>query len=551
MDVNKALQEALKHLQSGNLHTAKDIYTQILSIHPDNINALHFLGLTHYQDGNLDTALRYITKAVVLGPNYADAQNNLGNVLLDMGRTDDAVTCFRKAISLNPGLCNAYINLGTIFQKQGNLDEAVNYYQRAAECDPVNAEIHFTLGLIHQQKGNIDTAIDCYKNAVRHDADFFPANHALGITLQNKGLIADAIPFHQKAIQLNPTIPELYYNLGVALQETGHFDNAIAQYRKAVELKPDYAESYLNISLIHLLTGNFKDGWREFEWRWKSELFGNRIFSQPSWDGSDIRGRTILVYAEQGLGDTIQFIRYVPLLARRGTKVIVECQKELTSLLKDVGGIDQIVERGDPLPEFDVHCPLLSLPLLFNTTLENIPAEIPYISVDPTKVEKWRGKVEQVNAKLRIGLVWAGKPTYQKVRHRSFPLSLFAPLANLEGIALYSLQKGEASQQVKNPPDGLKIIDYTNEIADFSDTAAFIENLALIISVDTSVAHLAGAMGKPTWTLLPFIPDWRWLLNREDSPWYPTMRLFRQPKPGDRQAVIEKITEELRNTIPI
>lgn len=549
MDVNKAIQEALRHQQAGNLQAAMDIYSQILSIQPENINALHFLGLAHYQEGDLDTALRYITKAVTLGPNYADAYNNLGSVLRDMGRTDDAIICFRKAISLSSGLCNAYVNLGSIFQKQGNIDDAVTYYEKAAACSPENAEIHFALGLIHQQKGNIEKAIDSYRKAIQQDSDFFPAYHALGMTLQNSGLIEEATPFHKKAIELNPDVPELYHNLGVALQELGQLDDAIVQYQKAIELNHDSVESRLNIAIIHLLTGNFRDGWREFEWRRKSELFGSRTFSQPSWDGSDIRGRTILVHAEQGLGDTIQFVRYVPLVARRGARVILECQKELTSLLRHVGGTEQIIARGDPLPGFDLHCPLLSLPLIFDTTLESIPADVPYIHADPVIAEKWRDKVVPGGAKLKVGLVWAGRPTYHKVRHRSYALSLFSPLVDLKGITWYSLQKGEASEQAKNPPQGLELIDYTDEINDFADTAALIENLDLIISVDTSVVHLAGAMGKPVWTLIPFVPDWRWLLNRGDSPWYPTMRLFRQPKLGDKQAVISRIVEELRKVL--
>jgi hypothetical protein len=252
-----------------------------------------------------------------------------------------------------------------------------------------------------------------------------------------------------------------------------------------------------------------------------------------------------LLYAEQGLGDTIQFIRYAPLVAQRGADVIVYCQNELTSLIKDMDGIRQVISYGDPLPVFHIHSPLLRLPLIFGTTLENIPTKTPYISVNQALIHKWKEKVKNDTSQLKIGLVWAGIPGHKNDRNRSCSLDIFSPLANIHDTTFYSLQKGDAAEQAKSPPEGLKLVDYTEEIHDFSDTAALIENLDLVISVDTAVAHLSGALNKPVWTLLPFAPDWRWLLNRNDSPWYSTMRLFRQPSHGDWVSVISSVVREL------
>ena len=268
-------------------------------------------------------------------------------------------------------------------------------------------------------------------------------------------------------------------------------------------------------------------------------------FSQPICDGSDIAGLTILIYVEQGVGDAIQFIRYVPLVTQACDKVIIECHRDLSALFQNIEGVKQVMVQGEPLPNFDIQCPLLSLPSVFNTTLKNIPSRVPYISLDSVLVQKWKDRVQHDDSKLRIGLVWSGSPKYKNDRNRSCSLADFAPFSKFADITFYSLQKGKASEQAKNPPEGMKLIDCSEDLNDFTDTAALIENLDLVISVDTAVAHLAGAIGNPVWTLLPFAPDWRWMLNREDSPWYPTMRLFRQPSPRDWESVIDSILREL------
>jgi FKBP-type peptidyl-prolyl cis-trans isomerase 2 len=439
---------------------------------------------------------------------------------------------------------------GVELQDKGQIDEAIVYYQKAIDQNPNHIGAYYNLGVAFQGKGLIDQAIVYYEIAIGYNQEFVDAHHNLGVAFKEKGQFDEALICFQRVLQLKPDHAGAYYNAGNVLVAKGRYDDAMQFYRKAIEIDPGNADAHWNTALLNLLSGNFEEGWKGYEWRWKLKgVMAGRQFSQPLWDGSDLNGRTILLYAEQGFGDTLQFIRYAPLVAKRGAKVAVECQKELTALLGNVKGIERIIPHGEALPEFDVRYPLLSLPLIFNTTLQNIPAEIPYLSVEPSLVLRWGARIASNNGQFKIGLVWSGDPGLKNDRSRSCSLDIFSPLAHYDHITFYSLQKGEASAQANNPPKDLKLIDYTEEISDFADTAAFILNLDLVISIDTAVAHLAGALGKPVWTLLPFVPDWRWMLNREDSPWYPTMRLFRQPAPGDWESVVNRIEETLKHHI--
>jgi hypothetical protein len=388
--------------------------------------------------------------------------------------------------------------------------------------------------------------MECYQKALEIDPAFANAHNSVGAILQEKGEIDKAIESYKKAIEDNPDFYEAYFNIGIAAQwEKVHIDEAIKYYRDAIRVKPDFVEAHVSLSSVLLLSGNFKEGWQEYEWRRKLNDHSPYDFTQPLWDGSDMSGRTILVYAEQGFGDTIQFMRYVPLIAEKGAKVIVECQGELKPLLERMEGLEYVITQGARLPEFDAHCPLLSLPMILGTELKSIPANIPYISADPDVSKKWKDRIQKWKDNIKIGLVWSGDSKFKNDRLRSCALTTFSPLAKFEGTTYFSLQKGETAEQAKTPPEGMEIIDFTDEIKDFGDTAGLIENLDLIISVDTAVAHLAGALGKPVWTLLTFASDWRWMLDRKDSPWYPTMKLFRQPSAGDWQSVIERVKKEL------
>jgi tetratricopeptide (TPR) repeat protein len=551
MKKDKALQSAYQHYQAGDLNQAGNTFKKILKVEPDNIDALRMLGGICYQLGDFDNAIIYIKKEIEIAPSNAIAYNNLGLVLQAKGVLTEAINCFRKAVTLSPRVPDVYYNLGLACQNAGQIDEAIMNYQKAIQIEPGLIEAYNNLGVLLRAKGRLDEAIAWCRKALRMNPSNANIYNNLGLSLKDKGNIDEAIANYQKAINLNPDFAGAYYNLGIVLRNKGQFEESINYFQKAIQIEPAHADFHYNLSYPLLLLGNFEEGWKEYEWRWKTEeLVSNPSnpcnFSLPLWDGSDIMGKTILLHTEQGYGDAIQFIRYAPLLARQGVKVLILCPKELISLFQNVEGIHQVIGGGEYLPSFDIHCPLLSLPLKFNTTLDTIPAEIPYIKADTALLQKWKDKVKDDNLKLRVGLSWAGRPEHENDSNRALALETFATLAQSDGIIFYSLQKGKGSEQAQNPPEGMNLIDYTDELNDFSDTAALIENLDLIISVDTAVAHLAGALGKPVWTLLPFAPDWRWMLNREDSPWYPTMRLFRQPSPGDWQSVIEKVEEELR-----
>lgn len=442
----------------------------------------------------------------------SDEYYRKGVELQDKAQLDEAISFYKKAIELNPSLTSAYYNIAVALHAKGELDKAALFYHIVIGQNPNLPEAHLNLGIVYKEKGNPDESIRLFK----------------------------------KALELKPHYAEAYYNLGNACVLKGQFADAMKYFRQAVEIRHDYAEAHWNIALLNLLSGNFEEGWKGYEWRWKLEgVIEKRDFHKPKWDGSDISGRTILLHAEQGLGDTIQFIRYAPIIAERGAQVTVECQEELVSLLKTVEGVKNIIAKGQPLPEFDTYCPLLSLPLIFNTLLENIPEKIPYINIDPVLKKKWKDRLSDNISECKIGIAWAGDPGMRDDHSRSISLETFSSFAASDKVVYYSLQKGPAAEQTKNPPEGINLLDYTEDFNDFSVTAAFIENLDLIITVDTAIAHLAGAIGKPVWTLIPFVPDWRWMLERQDSPWYPTMRLFRQPSPGDWKSAIEKLVVEL------
>jgi tetratricopeptide (TPR) repeat protein len=590
MDINSAIQLASKYHQQGNLQQAEIIYKEIINLQPNNLYVIQKLANISQDKGQIDEAIVYYQKAINLNPgdfgfyynlanaflekgeieqailNYKEtlrinpnfhwAYNNLGLTLKDIGQVDEAITHFQKAIELSPNFAFAINNLGNALQNKGQIDNAISLFQKTLQINPNNFESLNNLGNCLKDKGLIDEAITCYQRAIEINPTFADSFNNLGVTLQSQGQLDEAFAFYQKALQINPNNLESYCNIGTVMHEKGQPDEAFAFYQKALQINPNYANAHLNMAYFLLLLGNFKQGWKEFEWRWKTkEYLKNSCFhrpvnfTQPILNRLDITGHTVLIYAEQGLGDEIQFIRYAPLVAQHGTKVIIECHKEISTLLRTIEGVEQFIVQGEPLPHFDIQCPILTLPLVFNTTPENIPVNIPYISVNSILIQKWKDKIQHDNSKLKVGIVWHGNPKHKNDRNRSMPFAHFSPFAKFTDITFYSLQKGKASEQARNFSMGMKFIDLTEEINDFSDTAALIENLDLTMSVDTSVVHLAGALGKPIWTLLPFAPDWRWMLNREDSPWYPTMRLFRQPSPGDWNSVIKKVSEELQELV--
>lgn len=530
--------------QQGRLDEAIGALRQAVRLRPDNPHAHNNLGTALKEQGSLDEAIAEYRQAIALKPDLAELHNNLGCALDAQGLREPAVASLRRAIELRPDYAEAYNNLGIALRGPSRTTEVLAAFHRAIELRGDVAEFHNNLGNALGSARRFEEAIAAFGRAIELNPNFAGVHKNLAVVLTDAGRLEQAIAACRRAIQLDPKYADAHNSLAVAMREAGRFEEAIAACRRAIQLDPDFADAHWNLALFLLATGEMAEGWRKYEWRWKvKNLQSPRDFSQPQWDGTDLAGGTILLHAEQGFGDTIQFIRYAPLVAARGGRVIVECQGELVRLLRASLCVEQIIVGGDPLPPFDVHCPIASLPGAFGTDLSSIPTAAAYLTAPRDAAQIWKGKLAGEARALKVGLAWAGRPTHRNDRHRSIALSQLAPLAGVNGVRFYSLQKGEAARQT--PPAEMRWIDLTGELYDFADTAALVANLDLVITVDTSVAHLAGALGKPTWVLLPHIPDWRWLRDRQDSPWYPTMRLFRQEQAADWRQPLAEMAEAL------
>jgi Flp pilus assembly protein TadD len=440
-------------------------------------------------------------------PNNPQALYALGVSQAQLGQMEDAIAAYEEAIRQKPDFFEAHSNLGTILGIRGRTTEAIAAFARAAKLRPDVAEIQVNLSNAQREMWRLE----------------------------------EAVVSARRAIALKPALGEAHLCLGAALACQGCYREAIETYRQAIRIRSDFPAAHLNLALAELVTGNLQSAWPEYEWRKKcTGVLQPRTFAQPRWSGEPLEGKTILLYAEQGHGDAIHFVRYAPTVAGRGGKVIVEVPPSLTRLFERAPGIDQVVPTGQPPPQFDFQLALPSLPGAFNTTLESIPAPVPYLFADSAEMEAWRERLSPAEGVLQVGLVWAGNPENRNDRNRSISLEKFAPIAQTPRMRFHSLQVKPFARTA------FALEDWSGLLNDFAQTAGLMANLDLVISVDTAPAHLAAAMGKPVWLLIPFPPDWRWLLDRDDSPWYPTMRLFRQPTPGDWATPIESVASALR-----
>ncbi len=534
--------------EQNKLAEAVVSYRVAMDLDPNNVGIGSNLGATLQELGKLDEAIEIYKNVLMIKPDYAKLYNTLGGVLMRQHKRDEAIENYREAIALEPDYVEAYDNLGTALQEQGRLEEAIENYHKALSLRSDYVRAYNNLANVLKKQGRYDEAVANYLMAVAIEPDNAVIYSNLGTAQQEWGHLEEAIENYHKAVKIDPDYAEAYSNLGAALQEQGKLEEAIASCDRAISLKPDFAMAHLNRSISLLLSGNYQEGWAEYEWRLCTERYHTRIFQKPRWNGTALKSRSILVHAEQGFGDTIQFVRYLPMVRSRGGHVIFECQRSLLRLLRCCEGVDKIIDQnspGEPSEIYDFHVPLLSLPGIFGTTLGTIPLKRPYIHVDEKLSAKWH-KIIGSAISFKVGLVWAGGPSRNYVYfNRSCTLNDFAPLAEVSGVTFYALQKGPAATEVINPPERMEIHNLERELHDFAETAAVIDNLDLVISVDTAVVHLAGALGKPVWTLLPFSPDWRWMLDREESQWYPSMRLFRQRDRDGWDRVIERVKRTL------
>jgi tetratricopeptide (TPR) repeat protein len=506
------IDQAVALHQRGHLDEAARIYSAILDSTPDQPDALNLLGLLRHQQGRNVEALRLIGGALERAAQSADIVNNYALVLAALGRHEEALAQLGQALAINATHINALANRAGTLTRLKRYEEALATYQRLLDVQPDHLGALNESGGLNMRLGRPQAALACYDRALAVNA-----------------------------------LPELHVNKGTALRALRRDEEALASFAAAIASKPDFAEAHWDASLLRLRHGDFARGWKDYEWRWRKADWAarRRNFSAPVWLGdAPIAGKTILLHAEQGFGDAIQFVRYAPFVAKSGASVILECQPELMPLLRDVEGVAEIVARGDALPAFDFHCPLLSLPLAFGTRLDTIPNAVPYLNAPEPRLREWAVRLADL-PKPRVGLVWAGNPAHLSDCHRSVALRALTPILALAGIHVVSLQKDATAADKSLLAQFPNAVDVGHELRDFADTAAVIVQLDLVIAVDTSVAHLAGAMGKAVALLLPFSPDFRWLLDRADTPWYPTMRLFSQSALGDWDGVVERLCGEL------
>jgi len=549
-----SVHEALALHQHGRLNEAERIYSRILKLRPDDFDALHLLGMLKHQQGKAGEAYRLIVAALAVNPESADALSNLGLVLQRLKREAEALASFDKALAIAPTHIEALNNRGSSLLTSGYPDDAFIHFNKALVLQPGHLEARINRANALCALARWEEALTDYHAVLTAAPSHSGAWFNLGNALRSMGRDVEALSAFDRCLSITPDNTKALNNRGMVLQALNRHHEASLQFEQATTVNKDYADAHFNDALSLLTLGEFRRGLKKYEWRGKrTGMPPPRSFRQPLWLGEyPLQRKTILVHAEQGLGDSIQFARYAKLLAGAGARVFLEVPASLKDLFLQVEGVTGVVGTGEQLPSFDVHCPLASLPLAFHTDLTTIPISIPYLQAPKLQTDKWRTRLERI-ASPRIALAWAGNPNHPNDRNRSIALARLDPLlAALPGHFI-SIQRGVPNADIPQLDRVLRhgsLVDHLGEeLADFCDTAAILTLVDLVISVDTSVAHLAGAMGRPVWIPLPFSPDWRWMLGREDSPWYPTARLFRQPSPSDWESVIGHLRDELKQVL--
>jgi tetratricopeptide (TPR) repeat protein len=546
------VREALGRHQAGRLEEAEKLYRQILTIDPRHADALHLLGMIEYQAGRLETSAELIRKAIAIHSKGASYYANLGTVLQAQGKLEEAEALYRQALALKPHLAEIHVNLANVLQAQGKLDECVVCYESALALKPDSAEALNNLGNARQAQGQMDAAMACYERALEIKPDYAEVYYNLGNASKFQGKLDEAIAYYQRALTIKPEYPEAYYNLGNVLREQGKVDEALAQFAKALDLRPEYAQAGFGESLAQLLNGNFAVGWKNFEKRWLTADHDTprRDYEQPLWTGEKLASGSLLIWGEQGIGDEIMFVGLIPDVIRTGNRCVLDCQPRLKPLFARSFPSVEVVSGCGPgvRPELKIaaQMPCGSLPGLFRKTSAAFAATTSsYLIADAAERDRLRSSY--ADGRRLVGLAWQTN-NRKTGRYRSVDLPLLDPLFKRTDIRFISLQYGnhdELENQATEASAPILIDRTVDQLADIDLFAAQVAAMDLVITIDNSTAHLAGALGVPVWVLLPFAPDWRWLMDREGSPWYPTVRLFRQPRIGDWQSVVEKVQHAL------
>jgi tetratricopeptide (TPR) repeat protein len=580
-ETDELLSRAIAFHRAGMLTEAEELYRKVLAADPEHFDSLHLLGVLAYQRGNYSDAVRQIDTALRLNPDVADAYNNRGNALKKMGRFEEARASYDRAIALKSDDAASYNNRGSVLKDLKRFDEATADFERAIALKPDFAEAFNNRGNVafelkrfenaladyneaiarkvnnfdaYNNRGNAlkeldrsEEALASYDQALRLKPDYAQAFYNRGTTLYNLRRLEEALPDLNEAIRLNPAHAEAFYNRAMVLRDLHRIDDALADFDRAISLKPDYTDALWNRGMCRLLAGRYREGWPDYEWRWHTAqmVSSRRPFRQRQWGGkTDILGKTILLHSEQGYGDTIMAARYIRRVVESGARVILDVPIAVVPLIERIEGVAATLSKGQFLPAFDLHCPMMSLPGVFETTLETIPDDVPYLSVPGAYAEKWAQRLPK-RGLPRLGISWGGNPEFKYDTERSIGLRPMLPLLQRADAQYFSVQKDLREGDAEILRVNQQVTPLGDAIENFADTAAIIASLDLIITSDTAVAHLAGALGKPVWVLLQFTPDWRWLLDRDDSPWYPTVRLFRQPHRDDWNAVIADVGRAL------
>ncbi|HEX4146491.1 MAG TPA: tetratricopeptide repeat protein [Pirellulales bacterium] len=573
---------ARREHRAGRLAETAEACHRILALRPDLAEVHNDLGIILARQGDLGQAGARFEQAITVSPGYTQAHINLGNVLLGQGRLDEAIARYEHALAQRPDDAQAHYNLAGALKQQGKLERARAHYQRAIALRPDHAEAHNNLGNVlvsqglldqaaahfvqaltlrpnyaeaHLNLGNVllgqrklDEAAARYESALALRPDLAEAAYNLGNVLLKQGRLDEATARYQQALALRPQYSDAHYNLGFILREQGRLDEAAARYERALELRPDLADAQLGLAGRYLAEGDYERGWALYEQR--ARIPGVvRLPNVPRWNGEPLAGRSLLLVAEQGMGDTLLILRYARLLKERGARVVLAAHAALGRLLAAHPDLDEVLALRpvEELPRCDFCLSLMSAPSAFGTTVDTIPRDVPYLWADPELIENWRRELAAIEG-MKIGIVWQGSLDYPSDRWRSAPLAQFEPLARVPGVRLISLQKGFGAEQLAGVD--FPVLDLASRLdqgaGSFMDTAAVIRNLDLVATVDTAIAHVAGALGAPVWVALPFSPYWIWLRERDDSPWYPTARLFRQTALGEWPSVFEQMAGALR-----